>query len=137
MLPARNTRTWLKECRDFLSQLTDLNDLLVKRAAESAALPDHEAYLMFRCCSVEVLTSLAQLYDMIARSPITPTNEFVKFRGFCDDALKDIAKITVDFMKDDYPYLEPVLIVSPLVTHTWHGTEKTFRCAGNVHQVSL
>ena len=80
---------------------------------------------MFRCCSIITLTSLAQLYDIIARSPITPTNESVRFRGICDDTLKDIAKITMDFSKDDYSYLEPILSVSPPTTCTCHGTEQS------------
>jgi hypothetical protein len=39
---------------------------------------------------------------------------FLLFRGICDDTLKDIAKITMDFTKDDYSFLEPALSVSPL-----------------------
>ena len=114
---------WLKECRGVVPQLTGLNDLLMKRATNAAALPDRETYLMFRCCSIIVLTSLAQLYDIIARSPITPTDGSVRFRGICDDTLKDIAKITMDFTKDDYSYLEPILSVSPLAACTHHVTE--------------
>jgi len=110
-LTARSMYAWLSECRVFVPQLTDLNDLLVKRAADAAALPDHETYLMSRCCSIFVLASLAQLYDIIARSPITPPDESVRFRGICDHTLKDIAKITVDFTKDDYSFLEPGLSV--------------------------
>ena len=104
---------WLTECRDVLPQLTDLNDLLVKRATEVAALGDHETYLTFRCCSIFVLASLAQLYDVIARSPATPLSISIEFRGRCDDTLKDIARITVDFTKEDYSFLEPGLSVSP------------------------
>jgi len=115
---------WLSECRAFVPQLTGLNDLLVKRAADAAAIPDRETYLMFRCCSIFVLASLAQLYDMIARSPITPPNESVRFRGICDYTSKDIAKITVDFTKDDYSFLEPALSVSPPTTCNHHGTKR-------------
>ncbi|KAF9652041.1 hypothetical protein BDM02DRAFT_3184028 [Thelephora ganbajun] len=111
-LPSRSMYAWLSECRGVVPQLTDLNDLLVKRAAGAAALPDRETYLTFRCCSIFVLASLAQLYDIIARSPITPPNESFRFRVICDDTLKDIAKITVDFTKDDYSFLEPTLSVS-------------------------
>ena len=107
-----------------MPQLTGLNDLLMKRATDAAALPGRETFLMFRCCSIITLTSLAQLYDIIARSPITPTNESVRFRGICDDTLKDIARITMDFSKDDYSYLEPILSVSPPTTCTRHGTER-------------
>ena len=104
---------WLTECRDVLPQLTDLNDLLVKRATEVAALGDRETYLTFRCCSIFVLASLAQLYDVIARSPATPLSISIEFRSRCDDTLKDIARITVDFTKEDYSFLEPGLSVSP------------------------
>jgi len=123
VFPARSVVAWLKECRGIVPQLTGLNDLLVKRATDAVALPDCETYLMFRCCSIVILTSLAQLYDIIARSPITPTNESVRFRGICDDTLKDIAKITMDFSKDDYSCLEPILSVSLPTTCTRHGTE--------------
>ena len=122
--PARSVVAWLKECRGVVPQLTGLNDLLMKRAADAAALPGRETYLMFRCCSIITLTSLAQLYDIIARSPITPTNESVRFRGMCDDTLKDIAKITMGFSKDDYSYLEPILSVSPPTPCTRYGTEQ-------------
>ena len=125
MLPARSTHAWLSECRGIVPQLTGLNDLLMKRAADAAALPDYETYLMFRCCSIVILASLAQLYDIIARSPITPTNESIRFRGICNDTLKDIARITVDFTKDDYSYLEPILSVSPPATCTRLGTERS------------
>lgn len=114
---------WLSECRSVLPQLTGLNDLLVKRATEAAALTDRETYLTLRCCSIFVLTSLAQLYDIIARSPIIPLHESTKFRGICDDTLKDIAKITVDFTRDDYSFLEPALSVSPPAWDS-HSTEK-------------
>jgi hypothetical protein len=111
--PARDIMvSWLFQCRGFLPQLTGLNDLLVKKAADAAILPYREAYLTLRCCSIFVLTSLAQLYDIIARNSITPPHESAKFRGICDDTLKDIAKITVDFTRDDYPFLEPALSVS-------------------------
>ena len=114
---------WLSECRSLVPQLTGLNDLLVKRAADAAALPDRETFLTLRCCSIFVLTPLAQLYDIIARSPIIPPHESTRFRGICNDTLKDIARISVDFTKDDYSFLEPALSVSPL---TWdrHSTEK-------------
>jgi len=104
-------------------QLICLNDLLMMRAAEAAALPDREAYVMFRCCSIFVLAPLAQLYDVIARSPVIPTNESVRFRGICDETLKDIAKITVNFTKDDYSYLEPILGVSPTTILTRRGAK--------------
>ena len=113
---------WLSECRGVVLQHTGLNDLLVKRAADVAAPPDHETYLAFRCCSIVVLTSLAKLYDMIARSPITPSDSVV-FRGIRDDTLKDIAKITVDFTKEDYSYLEPTLSVSAPPTCICYGTQ--------------
>lgn len=121
--PARSMSVWLSECRNLVPQLTGLNDLLVKRAAEAAALTDRETYLTLRCCSIFALTSLAQLYDIISRSSIIPPHESIRFRGICDDTLKDIAKITVDFTKDDYSFLEPFLSVSP---PTWnrHSTEK-------------
>lgn len=115
---------WLCKCRGVLPQLTDLNDLLMKRAADAAALPDHETYLMFRCCSIFVLTSLAQLNDAIARSSLTPSREAIKFRGICDDTLKDIARITVDFTRDDYSFLEPALSVGPPTTRGRYRTEK-------------
>ena len=124
MSPAHSVVGWLKDCRGVVPQLTGLNDLLMKRATDADPLPDRETYLMFRCCSIIVLTSLAQLYDIIARSPITPTNESVRFRGICDDTLKDIAKITMDFSKDDYSYLEPILSVSPPTTCTPHDAEQ-------------
>jgi len=122
--PARSVAAWLRECRGVMPQLTGLNDLLMKRATGAAAIPDRETYLMFRCCSIIILTPLAQLDDIIARSPITPTNKSDGFRGICDDTLKDIAKITVDFMKDDYSYLEATLSVSSPTTCNRHGTEK-------------
>lgn len=122
--PAQSMRGWLSDCRGIVPQLTNLNDLIVKRATDAAALPDHETYLTFRCCSIVTLTSLAQLYDIIARSPITPTNESIRFRAICDDTLKDIGKITVGFTKDDYSYLEPILTVSPPAPYPPHGTER-------------
>ena len=116
IIPARSMYTWLSECRVVVPQLTDLNDLLVKRATDTAALPGRETYLAFRCCSIFVLASLAQLYDTIARSPITPPNESIRFRCICDDTLKDIAKITLEFTKDDYSFLDPAISVSPPTT---------------------
>ena len=113
LLPAYSMSVWLSECRSLVPQLTGLNDLLVKRAADAAAFPDRETYLTLRCCSVFVLTSLAQLYNIIASFPIIPPHESTRFRGICDDTLKDIAKITVNFTKDDYSFLEPALSVSP------------------------
>lgn len=113
LLPACSMSVWLSGCRNFVPRLTGLNDLLVERAAGAAVLPDHEMYLTLRCCSIFVLTSLAQLYDIIARSFIIPPHESTRFRSICDDTLKDIAKITVDFTKDDYSFLEPALSVSP------------------------
>lgn len=123
LLPARSMSLWLSECRSVVPRLTGLNDLLVERAAEATALPDRKTYLTLRCCSIFVLTSLAQLYDVIARSSIIPPHESTRFRGICDETLKDVAKITVDFTKDDYSFLEPALSVSP---PTWdrHSTEK-------------
>ena len=125
ILPARSMYAWLSECRVVVPQLTDLNDLLVKRATDAAALPGREAYLTFRCCSIFVLASLAQLYDTIARSPITPSNESTRFRGICDDTLKDVAKITLEFTKDDYSFLDPALSVSPPTTRDHDGTESS------------
>lgn len=116
ILPARSMYTWLSECRHIVPQLTGLNDLLVKRAADAFALPNRETYLMFRCCSIIVLAPLAQLYDIIARSYIAPPEESAKFRGICNDTLKDIARITADFTKGDYSFLEPTLSVSPSIT---------------------
>lgn len=107
-----------------MPRLASLNDLLVKRAADSAALPDRETYLMLRCCSIFVLASLAQLYDRVARSSFLPSHQSLKFRGMCDDALKDIAKITVDFTKDDYSFLEPALSVSTPTTQGPKNTEQ-------------
>ena len=115
-IPARPVRYWLEDCRNIVPKLTDLNDLLVKRAAGAAAIPDRETYLMFRCCSIIVLTSLAQLYDRVARSSFLPAYQSIKFRSMCDDTLKDVARITVDFTKDDYSFLEPALSVSPSTT---------------------
>ena len=97
----------------MVPQLTDLNDLLVKRATDATVLPDREIYLTFRACSIFVLASLAQVYDTIARSPITPPNESIRFTGIRDETLKDLARITVDFTKDDYSFLDPTLSVSP------------------------
>jgi hypothetical protein len=116
---------WLSECRAIVPQLTDLNDLLVKRATDAAALPGRETYLTFRCCSIFVLASLAQLYDAIARSPITPANESMRFRGICNDTLKDIAKITLEFTKDDYSFLDPGVSVSPPTTCSRNSTESS------------
>lgn len=123
LLPARSMSVWLSECRNVVPQLTGLNDLLVERAADAATIPDRETYLTLRCSSIFVLSSLAQLYDIIARSSIIPPHESTRFRGICDDALRDIARITVDFTKDDYSFLEPALSVSPPI---WdhHSTEK-------------
>ena len=118
---------WLCKCRGVLPQLTDLNDLLMKRAANAAALPDHETYLMFRCCSIFVLTSLAQLNDVIARSSLTPSREAIRFRGICDDTLRDIARITVGFTRDDYSFLEPALSVGPSTTRGRYRTENISR----------
>ena len=134
-LLVRDTKAWLGECRGVVLQLTGLNDLLVRRAADTAILPDRETYLMFRCCSIIVLASLAQLYDMIARTPVTRTSESVMFRGIRDDTLKDIAKITIDFTKDDYSCLEPILSVSRPTTYIRHGTKKTPRSIGYVHRI--
>ncbi|KAF9785874.1 hypothetical protein BJ322DRAFT_1056718 [Thelephora terrestris] len=111
-LPSRPVRYWLEDCRNIVPKLTDLNDLLVKRAAGAATIPDRETYLMFRCCSIIVLTSLAQLYDRVARSSFLPSYQSIKFRSMCDDTLKDVARITVDFTKDDYSFLEPALSMS-------------------------
>ena len=123
LLPAHSMSVWLSECRRVVPQLTGLNDLLVRRATDAAALPDRETYLTLRCCSIFVLTSLAQLYDIIARSSVIPPQESARFRGICDDTLRDIGKITVDFAKDHYSFLEPALGVS---SPTWdrHGTDK-------------
>jgi hypothetical protein len=123
ILPAQCTRSWFSEYLVVVPQLTGLNDLLVRRATDAAALTDHVTYLTLRCCSIFVLTSLAQIYDIIARSPIT-LYESLKFRGICDETLRDLAKITVDFTKDDYSYLEPLLTVSPLTTCICHGAKK-------------
>lgn len=125
ILPADSMYAWLSGCRVIVPQLTDLNDLLVKRAAGAATLPDRETYLTFRCCSIFVLASLGQLYDTIARSPITPPNESIRFRGICDDTLKDIARITVDFTKDDYSFLDPALSVSPPTTYNRNSAERS------------
>lgn len=124
LLLARSTSAWLSECRNFVPQLAGLNDHIVKRATDAAELPDRETYLTLRCCSIFVLTSLAQLYDIISRSLITPSHESIRFRSLCDDTLKDIAKITVEFTKDDYSFLEPVLSVSPLTNRDFHGTKQ-------------
>lgn len=113
MLPARSMYGWLSECRVVVPRLTDMNDLLVKRATDSTVLPDREIYLTLRSCSIFVLASLAQVYDTIARSPITPPSEAIRFRGIRDETLKDIARITMDFTKDDYSFLDPALSVSP------------------------
>ena len=125
VLAARDsTIEWLKGCADPLPQLTGLNDLLVKKAADAATLPSHETYLTLRCCSIFVLTSLAQLYDIIMRTPVTPDHEYVKFRGMCDDTLKDIGRITVDFTKEDYSYLEPALSVSFIAIQDSDSTQR-------------
>ena len=118
-------RTWLKECRGILPRLTDFNDLLVERARGAAELADRGAYLVFRCCSIFVLTSLAQMYDIIARCSISPQGGHNEFRKLCDKTLKDIATITVDFTKDDYSFLEPALTVSPPTTHNRRSTERS------------
>ena len=106
----------------MVPQLTDLNNLLVKRATDATALPDREIYLTFRACSIFVLASLAQVYDTIARSPITP-NESMRFTGIRDETLKDLARITVDFTKDDYSFLDPTLSVSPPIIRSHNSAE--------------
>jgi len=123
LFPACPVGDWLKGFREVLPQLTDLNDLLVKRSEEVAALPDRAAYLIFRCCSIFVLASLAQLYDIFAQCPNTPPDGFIQFRGLCNGTLKDIATITVDFTEDDYSFLEPALTVSPPETCNHRNTE--------------
>lgn len=125
ILPARSMYAWLSECRVVVPRLTGLNDLLVKKATDTAALPSRETYLTFRCCSIFVLTSLAQLYDAIVRSPTTPSSESIRFRGICDDTLKDIARITLEFTKDDYSFLDPALSVSPPMTWNHNSTESS------------
>lgn len=71
---------------------------------------DHDRCVSFRYSSIICLTTLAELYDTLARYHVSLTTQY---RTKCSESLRRVVEQTRDQREDDFSFLDPLLGVSP------------------------
>jgi len=103
--------SWIIKCRLFVMELTQHIDNLASCIAEFRRLEDRDSCLSLRYSSLICSTTLAQLYHVLARNPMSTTSSSSEFRHKCTDALMDVVNMARPLGAEDFRHMDPFLAV--------------------------
>lgn len=100
----------------FISSQLSLISKLSLALTDFNALGDTESCLTLRCSIIISLTTLAELYHVLARNPMSTDSSAAEFGEKCMDALGDMMSVAEGLGSDDFRFLDPFLGVSSVLS---------------------
>lgn len=114
---ATPTASWLSDCRAFISSITTHSRDITTQLTEFSALGDHDSCVSLRYSSIITLTTLAEIYNLLAKHPLAAKGRESEFRVKCEDVLRGVVNMTEGLGGDDFNFLDPFLGVSASITY--------------------
>lgn len=100
----------------FITSQLSLISKLSLALTDFNALGDTESCLTLRCSIIISLTTLAELYHVLARNPMSTDSSAAEFGEKCMDALGDMMSVAEGLGSDDFRLLDPFLGVSSVLS---------------------
>jgi hypothetical protein len=76
-------------------------------------MDDHDSCVSLRYSSIICLTTLAEMYNLLAKHPLATTSSS-EFSEKCKNALRGVVSMTEGLEPDDFNHLDPFLGVRPI-----------------------
>jgi hypothetical protein len=95
----------------FLFQLTSHIESIAKKIAQSSETDDEKTRLTYQFIIIISLTTVAQVYHILAHNPISAEPDLGEFRRKRNGALRRLLTIVDELEQFDFKFLDPFLAV--------------------------
>lgn len=103
-------------CRMFITQLVSLIEMINLSITEFTKLGDQDSCLSLRYSTIVLLTTLAELYYVLARNCVDTVSSSSEFQNKYNDALSDVVAMAGPLSAEDFRLADPFLGVSFALT---------------------